>query len=456
MFGVAFLLLFGAPQAQAAEVQFDGFYQMRARLFDTLSLDHDITGSEGLSWYAQHRLWLRPKFFLSEQVAVFAEIRALDNVVWGDGVTQDAITVPDGPIPIDLLSDDLQPGITATDGVRNPVPITLSRAWGEVHTKVGTFSFGRQPLHWGLGIWQNDGLGYNTDHGDSADRIAFETMIQKSVWLRVAADIHTEGLIQQTDDTTSFSFAGAYRTERMEGGVQLMYRHRAQEDARFDLFVVDGTFDLAFGPIGLAGEVTAQLGNGDLANGVTNVNLTAVGAVIDAGVHLEKLQAGIEAGIATGDADPSDNKIKTFTFDRDFNTGFMLFEQPMPALATTTPSGEEDARTLDAALTSDALSNAVFLRPRIGYQPVRGLWVEGSLMTARVAKAPASYKAPERRTYGHEIDVTVKYTGIEHFTVAGTFGAFIPGTFFKNYSDDTFQGFKAPAIGGQLVTRIDF
>ncbi len=462
MFGAHLLLLLAGSPAGAAEVQFDGFYQMRARLFDTLSLDREIASSEELTWYVQHRLWLRPKFYLSDQVALFAEIRALDNVTWGDGVIQSDLSVPDGPIPIELLSDDLQAGTTSVDGSRTPIPITLSRAWGEVHTKIGTFSFGRQPLHWGLGVWQNDGLGYNMDHGDSADRIAFETLIQRSIWLRLAADIHTEGLIHSTDDTTSFSLAAAYRTERMEGGLQFMYRHRSTEETatanatNFDLFVLDGAFDLAFGPVGLAGEVVAQFGNGDLLNGADDVNLTAVGAVVDAGVHLEKLKAGVELGLATGDADPADNKIRAFTFDRDFNTGFILFEQPMPSLAPAAANQTEGERSLESALTTDALSNALFLRPRVAYRPVPGLWVEASLMTARAAKLPDRYRNPDRRTYGHEIDISARYEGIDHFSVQGTFGTFIPGKFFTNYQDETFTGFKAPVFGGQLVGRIEF
>jgi hypothetical protein len=54
---VALAALLLSADAVAAEVQIEGFYQMRGRLFDTLSLNREITGTEGLSWYVQHRLW---------------------------------------------------------------------------------------------------------------------------------------------------------------------------------------------------------------------------------------------------------------------------------------------------------------------------------------------------------------------------------------------------------------
>jgi hypothetical protein len=443
-----------SSSALAADVQVDGFYQMRGRLFDTLSLDRDILENEGLSWYVQHRLWLRPRFILSDEVALFTEIRALDNVAWGDAPVYDPITVNDGPLPIDLLSDDLQAGTTTVDGVRKPAALQLWRAWGEVHTKVGTFKFGRMPLQWGLGVWQNDGLQANMDHGDSADRISFETMVQQ-VWLRAAADINTEGLVNKTDDTTSFNLAAAYRTERMEGGVQFQYRRRGEQGGKFNLFTIDGAADLQFGPAAVSAEVIGQFGRGDLSDGISDVSLTSVGAVLDVGIGLDKIDIELEAGLATGDKDPNDGKVTTFTFDRDYNVGFILFEQAMPSLATRTSTGEEGARSFASAMTADAVSNALFLRPRIAYQPVKGLWVEGSFLTARTAKVPELYRTPERRTYGHEIDVGLRYEGIEHFGVEARFGTFIPGTFFRNYQDDTFQGFRAPVFGAQLTARVE-
>ncbi len=53
--------------------------------------------------------------------------------------------------------------------------------------------------------------------------------------------------------------------------------------------------------------------------------------------------------------------------------------------------------------------------------------------------------------------MTVAYTGIEHLEVSGTFGAFVPGERFRNYTDEVHtEGFKAAAFGGQLFARIRF
>lgn len=449
---LAALLL--SADAVAAEVQVEGFYQMRGRLFDTLSLNRTLPGSEGLSWYVQHRLWLRPRILVSDQVVLVVDVKALDNVLWGDAPVYQGLGTVDAPPDLELLSDRLDAIGTAADG-RAAVDISLWRAWAEIHTKFGTFRFGRMPLNWGLGIWQNDGLGVNADYGDSADRISWEHVIQ-NIWVRVAADINTEGLIHATDDTTSFNAAVGYRTERMQGGVQFQYRHRNAAGAVFNLYTVDGAFDLQFGPIGVAGEVVGQFGDGELTSGIDNVRLASAGAAVDLSLNLEKAEVHLDAGMATGDGTPGDQKMRTFTFDPDYNLGFILFEQGMPVLEEISATGERGERDTSNVLTGNGVSNALFLRPRGSYQLVRGLWADLSFLTARTAKVPDAQKELGRVGYGYEFDVGLRYQGIEHFMIMGQFGAFIPGRLFSNYDDAEVSGFSAPVFGGQLTGRVQF
>ncbi len=448
------LIALGAADAQAAEVQFEGFYQMRGRLFDTLSLDRTIDDSEGLSWYVQQRLFLRPKFFITEHVGMFADIRALDGVAFGDAPQALIDPVTGDATPL-LFSDSLSAPTSETDATAVLSDISLWRAWGEVRTGIGTFKFGRQPLHWGKGIWQNDGLGLNMDFGDTADRISWEHLVS-NIWLRIGADVNVEGFVNQTDDTTSFHASAAYRTERMEGGLQFQYRRSGAGEGAFNLFTIDGTFDLEFGPVDIEGEVIGQFGGGDLDNGVNNVQLTSLGAVIDAGLTLDRWRVRLEGGLATGDGDDGDTRFRTFTFDRDYNVGLFMFEQNMPVLAAQVASTDNGGRNSDVVLTGHGVSNALYLRPQVAFQAVRGLWIDFKFLGARVAKVPDQLVAQDRRSYGVEFDLGVQYTGLDHLEFGATFGAFLPGSYYRNYTDDVYSGFRAPAFGGQLLTRVKF
>lgn len=454
---VALLGMTAPVEALAAEVQVEGFYQARARLFDTLSLDRDLTASERLSWYVQHRLWIRPKFWVTDHVGLFMDVRALDNVYWGDSPFVDDVPFLDAPPSLGILTDTLDPPVSTTDARKNLADISVWRAWSEVNTKVGTFRFGRMPLHWGLGIWQNDGLGVNQEYGDSVDRISWEHVVSQ-IWIRLAADIHTEGLINETDDTTSFNAAVAYRTERMEGGLNFQYRRQGIDDAKFDLFTIDGAFDLNFGPVGLKGEVVGQFGNGDLQEYLDNTKLLSVGAVLDVGLEMERFNVHLEGGLATGDGDPNDANIRSFTFDRDYNVGLFMFEQPMPVLQAGVATEDNGGRDGSTILSGNAVSNALYLKPSAAYRIIPGLWAELAFLTARTAKVPEAYQEPDRRAYGYEVDLGMRYEGLDHFFLKGTFGVFIPGGYYRNYADDEnlFQGFRATAFGGQLLARVQF
>lgn len=442
----------GAPlgEAHAADVDFEGFYQARMRLFDTLSLRRDIESNEGLSWYVQHRLNLRPRLWISDQVGLHVELRALENQLWGNTFDVDPSAPGAGGLPDGLIDN---PDILE-DGTPSAA-ITVARAWGEIRTKkAGVFRFGRQPLHWGMGLYWNDGLGENQEYGDSADRVSWEKIFAGNVWVRAGADINIENLVNAQDDTTTLHLSGAYRSETIEAGVLLAYRRRgANSGARFDLFIADAAFDLQFGIIGLDGEVVGQFGSGDLLDGRNDVRMVSVGAVVDLSLDLPKVDVHLQGGMATGDRDPNDERLRSFTFDRDFNLGLFMFEQPMPMLASDVPGQE---RTTSSALTGNAASNVLYLRPSVSFEPLRGLKIEGAFLTGRTARVPEAEQDPDRRAYGYEIDLGVRYDGIQFFTVSGTFGVFIPGNRFTNYADETFDGFRAAAFGGQILGRVHF
>jgi hypothetical protein len=437
--------------ASAAEVQFEGAYRARARLFDTLSLDRTLTNTDGAALYVQHRLWLKPRFVLSDKVALFTEVKGLDNLTWGRQPNSafDVATQTQGAT---VFYDDLSAPTSSTDETTSLLDFTLWRAWGEVHAPIGRFSFGRMPVHWGMGIWQNNGLGEFAEYGDTTDRVAWENLFGDSVYLQLAVDANTEGFVNQTDDTTSFNASVAYRSEKAAAGLSGQYRRTPL--LGLNLFNASLQADAEMGVLELHTEAVAQVGSGDLDNGFNDVQIAAFGAVVQAGLHVDPWVFQVEGGFASGDGNNNDTKLKTFTFDRDYNVGLMLFEQAMPTLAAAAGTDLNQGRTLEAALSGNAVSNALYLRPTVSRQIVDGLTVEAGALLARTAKMPDS--TVDRKKYGMEFDLGATYSPFEHFDVHLGAGAFLPGTYYKNFSDDTFDGFSQTAFGAQLATRIHF
>ena len=446
---------FLTSSAYGAEVQFDGFYWARGRVFDSLSLSNDLSNAEGRAIGVEQLLFLRPRFIVNDNVALFVDFRGLDHVGWGDQPAY--FTDPATGLDVDpSFGDSINSPTSTTDAGDVLTDFTVWHAWGEVYSpKLGRFKVGRMPLNWGMGIWQNDGLGYNADFGDTADRIQWERLFDV-VYVSLAIDINANEFVNQTDQTMSYNIAGAYRSETIKGGVNLQYRRNG--NPKFQLFTVDLALEAALGNLKLEAEGIGQFGSGDLANGQEDANVTTFGAVVDLSYQFnDKFGIALQGGFASGDKDvETDLKIRTFTFDRDFNVGLVMFEQPLPTLAAAAANDDNANRDLDSVLSYNAVSNAMYLRPTVHYKLVKGLTAEATFVAARMAKVPASFG--ERKSYGMEFDLGLTYEAFDHIKVTATGAVFLPGSYYKEFEDDDYPSgtFDRTVWAGQLYTEIRF
>ncbi|MEZ4320058.1 MAG: hypothetical protein R3F61_21285 [Myxococcota bacterium] len=439
--------------ARAAEVEFEGSYQVRGRYYNSLSLTTlgDVGLPEGSTTYAEHRLWLRPRFLLSDRVRLTVDFKGLDNVAWGDR--------PDVPVSF-TNQPTLAEGLTAPTSDSDPtsplLDFTVWRAWAEVDTDYGRISVGRQPLHWGAGIWQNDGLSINSEYGDTADRLAFEGLVQESIFVRLAFDMHAENFVNDQDDTYALSIAAAYKSERVVGGLQVHYRRtdRAAPANDLNLVTVDGALEAEVGKLAITAEAIAQFGGGDLDGGLNDVTATTFGGVLEAQLNVKPFTLRVEGGYASGDGDDTDNKLKTFSFDRDYNISIMMFEQPMPIFAQAAPNELNGNRDFSTVQLGNSVSNALYVKPTIRREIALGFSAQASALLARAAALPD--RLGDRKGYGTEILGGIAYDGLEHVELDARGGVFLPGTYFRNYTQDTFQGFDRPAVGVQLTGRVRF
>lgn len=149
-----------------------------------------------------------------------------------------------------------------------------------------------------------------------------------------------------------------------------------------------------------------------------------------------RLRARAEVGYASGDNDPHDATVRTFSFDPDYKVGLVLFDQVLarlsargvdritsPGLLAVPPSG---ARYLE---TQGAVSNAIYVNPTVRFRPLdtgdhaldlRLGWlfarsaadIVDPYSSAKVGGYDATYgeRSPGSRALGHELDASAKYT----------------------------------------------
>lgn len=433
--------------AHAAEVTWEGHYRARGLVYNSLSLANptDNANSLGMSAGMDHRFRLQPTFNISSNVAIAAQLDFLPLGYWGDSINTWTDPVTGSPIP-QAYADGVTPYDNAEDGGSYLHNISLVRVYGDIYTPIGRLRFGRMPLNWGAGLVYNDGLDVNSEYGDSADRVQLTSRVGP-VYVMGGWETLNEGFISQRDDMQAFDLAVAWRSETAALG--LYNRYRFQPDT-FNAYAGDLWGFAELGPVKVELEVAGVVGRGDLDTGVNDVTISSVGGILRATAGLDKVYGGLEVGYANGDKDPNDSEIHTFTFDRDHNVALMMFEEPMPLLAAAVPSDANGGLDTSAVRTGDAISNAIYFTPWVGYKVRPDLSGELALIGARQAIPQTGFE--DNKGYGWELDATITYAPFEHFELRGTGGLFLPGTYYSNYTNaDLGGGFDGPAGGGRIL-----
>jgi len=444
-------MLLAAAPAQAVEVGWSGHYRARGLLYDSLSLSRTNDLAEGTSNLIDHRFRLIPSFFVTPNVAMFAQLDFLPLATWGDQPATWYDPVSETAIPL-AYADGVTNYVDAEDAGSYARNLMVTRAYADIYTGIGRFRFGRVPFHWGSGILFNSGLDVLSEYGDTSDRLQLTTRLG-SVYLMTGWEVMFEGDLGVPDDMQAADLAIAYRTETL--GIGLLNRFRYQPSLAFKAYTGDFWSVLELGPARVEAEVAAVFGGGDFDTGLNDIGIAAVGAMLRAEITLDRLYGGLEGGVATGDEDPDDAKIRTFTFDRDHNVALMMFEEPMPTLEAAVINETNAGREYGATRTGDGISNALYLRPHVGFKFLPQLRADVALFTARAAKLPESQAG--QTGYGNEVDLNIRYDPYEHFWLQGTFGVFLPGTYYSNYTHDELGGdFGAATYGGRLMGTVEF
>lgn len=155
----------------AIQVEWEGHYRVRGHVFNHLYASQDRAAKDGGyrdARYMTHRLWLRPVFNYQDLAKLKVELHALDDVVWGDNISEASTA---------LFAET--PGTTDLEG-QTAIPIEVGRLWMDITIPVGLLRVGRQPTEWGMGILAQSGerhdKKFGTNHYASTnDRVFFAT-----------------------------------------------------------------------------------------------------------------------------------------------------------------------------------------------------------------------------------------------------------------------------------------
>ena len=186
------------------------------------------------------------------------------------------------------------------------------------------------------------------------------------------------------------------------------------------------------------GEWAGYFGESDLSQSAIRegpFDVAATGGALRLGVsrRLSKpswLDAVLEAGYASGDDNPFDGEIHTFTFDREYRLGLLMFGEALRQHAAITAHNVADEtfrgeppRGFDTLAHGGAVQNAIYVNPRLGWRAGGGFTLTlGYLYALSEEPYTDAFRsgvnggattgprgALDERALGHEIDVGVEY-----------------------------------------------
>jgi hypothetical protein len=182
------LMLF-AQEAQALEFTAHGYYRTRFEYSHDLDLQKpnsnivpgDLNNNSndrfGTIAFGQQRFRVNPHLKVNDHISFHGQFDIFDNLLFGQSDISSIFI--DNPI---VGRVNMSPA-NGPYGVIGPIGgdplgngggnINFRRLWVDILTSAGQIRIGRQPSHFGLGIYTNDGDDIEGDFGDTFDRIFY-------------------------------------------------------------------------------------------------------------------------------------------------------------------------------------------------------------------------------------------------------------------------------------------
>ncbi|MBI4211772.1 MAG: hypothetical protein HY540_03960 [Deltaproteobacteria bacterium] len=407
-----------------------GYYRTRVIANDNLDLQRNNTAIPrtndrfGFISYNQMRLRLEPTLKINDNLAIHGQLDVLDNLLYGTSNTSElGINVP----VIGTLT--LPPGagsfrMTGGEAGENG-SLNVRSVWADILTPVGLFRVGRQPSHWGLGIFQHDGRNRQGDFGDTADRIMYlaqydlegkGAMSGGLLWdiaYEAQSDPRRSGftappgsnamdaqqyaafVLYEQDDLSLGAFGGLRHRDGPEGARTMTVTDAvgnsgidAGIDGNTNLYFGDLFARYQYGPhqiklegVYLGGRVTTGLAaNGIAFSGIgaaDTSNPCGSGGIIcmPSNQPVQVIMAALEAsgeysfggawnlkgGFAEGDGDILSQKITQFGFRPGYQVALMMFNMPLGTSPKFFDSSSGNQIAGGVPITGNNINNAVYI-----------------------------------------------------------------------------------------------
>lgn len=451
LLGLGLLLISSA--ASAMSVDWTGVYRFEWVQVDKPSL---ATPSERKA-YGLNYLGLSPKIIVSDGVTVTGKFDVLAN--------QDSYynNTQMGQLWGQSFISPGSPNVTAT--TKESTALNVQQLYLTVQQEYGSLLVGRAPYHFGLGLAWSGGNGDFDHWAHNTDLVAYKFIVGNLSFMPMVARVSVPGPAQANavqDETFQFMYETPESTAAI--GAVMSRRKSARPPAPgndIDPIAVAGpgatatdaysmqtnSFFLSRSWDSFRFRMEAAFMNGEYgvknASG-ENVRNNSYGIAVEMEFPRpeSKWDYSLKLGVASGD-DPKTADIEGFFFERNYDVAMLLFNHRLGRgdFLRTNLIKDTTVHGLSNSLDDEAISNAFYVAPKIGYAWSDRWEIRNTLIYAQVMNAPSANSVDFKKDLGLEWDIEAVYKPRSNIRWVNGLGLLFPGAAFKDGASDLENGF---------------
>ncbi len=422
-----FILTILPGLSSSLEVMNNGYFRVRAKTFQQKDFQN--------SSYIEHRFRWEPEIKVIDKLSILMQMDV--EGIWG---THNSFF-------------DIDSGV-------NAINFKFNRGWLRYMTSIGLLEIGRMPSNWGLGIFTNDGDGFDDMFGDNYDGDTFDRVLFGTKPLGRASplttalifDIVSTGRPEDIeDDVGEIILALIYSDAWGIAGIYGGYRPQlsTNTEAYFgDIYLKFTVYDITFEAESVYVHGHSRALQTWLNQGKYTIN--QAGSAGRLGYSGRFIEPSLEVGFASGDNNPFNRHVTQFTFHRDYNVGLILYEQ---VLADLTEAMHQNFYTLgeypppgaEKLSTRGGVTNSIYLFSAMKFNILQGLSAVIGGLYARsvfpfvdvVELIKTNYGknlmgGEPSKELGWEVDSGLEWEFLKNFKIVIQGGYFYPGNAFKD------------------------
>lgn len=454
VFGLISLLL-TTSVAQASGIQWGGQYRVEGVWLDGPTLGNSGGGHR----YGLHHLSLRPEIVPADRFLIRGQVEVFNSSQYPEGNTLGEFWGGTAHVPSGASEDPF----TLRGGVDMGF-VAVSQLYLQWFQDFGTFTVGRAPLNFGLGMSYSAGDG-PWDHWMSTRDLLSYTIQMGNFSITPTYAKLSEGRIQSEDDVNEYLAEIKYENEDtgLSGGV--LYRMRRVGTFGNDRPQPAGGVSGGFGEAGFEEDQTSFFFKRQRQNWSLGLELsfvegktgytTAAGSPIDSngfGLAAEltyqkpdsRWQWFLKGGLASGDDPATEDAYEGFIFHRNYDVSLLLFNHVMGARGTNllgtggiSRAPYDPANDLSVQADVESLSNAFYISPQLRYRWSERWNVEGRLTYASLQNTQPGWE----KDLGYELDILTDFAINSRVTWRNGFAFLFPGQAFTGLNDQYSNSF---------------